>query len=259
MPFLNPSPIKPGLFRTAPCAQNTSHDKKWVRVRCFLGLSIGLALLLGSGASARGEDESFLLRDDNRVRGDRQAPVTLLEYSDFTCGFCVKFFLETWPRLFSEYVQPGKVRLVYRDFPRASTGAGVETAQAARCAGEQGQYWVMHDRLFASKSKFGRQQLHRQAEDLGLDIRQFTECFQSDRYVDAIHQDRLEGGSIGIRGTPGFVLFLTQHVNDGPLLIIPGAFPYDVFKEQIDRLLKKALPERNTGQPQAGVELPVRG
>lgn len=259
MPLLNPSPIKPGLFRTAPCAQNTSHDKKWGQVRCVLGLGIGLALLLGSGASARGEDESFLLRDDNRVRGDRQAPVTLLEYSDFTCGFCEKFFLETWPRLFSEYVQPGKVRLVYRDFPRASTGAGVETAQAARCAGEQGQYWAMHDRLFASKSKFGRQQLHRQAEDLGLDIRQFTECFQSDRYVNAIHQDRLEGGSIGIRGTPGFVLFLTQHVNDGPLLIIPGAFPYDVFKEQIDRLLKKALPERNTGQPQAGAELPVRG
>ena len=259
MPFLNPFPIKPGLFRTVPCTQNTSHDKKWVLVRCFLGLSIGLALLLGSGPSAHGEEDFFLLRDDNRVRGDRQAPVTLLEYSDFTCEFCVKFFLETWPRLFSEYVQPGKVRLVYRDFPRALTGAGVETAQAARCAGEQGQYWVMHDRLFASKSKFGRQQLHRQAEDLGLDIRQFSECFQSGRYVDAIHQDRLEGGSIGIRGTPGFVLFLTQHVNEGPLLIIPGALHYDVFKEQIDRLLKKALPEKNTGQPQAGVELPVRG
>ncbi len=259
MPFLNPSPIKPGLSRTGPCGQNTSYDKKWVGVRCFLGLSIGLALLLGSGLSARGEDESFLLRDDNRVRGDRQAPVTLLEYSDFTCGCCVKFFLETWPRLFSEYVQPGKVRLVYRDFPRASTGPSVDTALTARCAGEQGQYWPMHDRLFASKNKFDHQDLYRQAEDLGLDIRQFTECFQSGRYVDAIHQDRLEGGSIGIRGTPGFALFLTQHVNDGPLLIIPGAFPYDVFKEQIDRLLKKALPERTTGQPQAGVELPVRG
>ncbi len=259
MPLLNPSPKKPGLFQTAPCAQNTSHDKKWVRVWCFLGLGVGLALLLGSGASARGEDESFLLRDDNRVRGDRQAPVTLLEYSDFTCGFCVKFFLETWPRLYSEYIQPGKVRLVYRDFPRASTGPSVDTALTARCAGEQGHYWLMHDRLFTSKSKYGRQQLYRQAEDLGLDIRQFTECFQSGRYVKAIQQDRLEGGSIGIRGTPGFVLFLTQDVNEGSGVIIPGAQPYDVFKEHIDRLLKKALPERNTGQPQAGAELPVRG
>lgn len=205
------------------------------------------------------EPENFLLRVDGRVRGDQQAPVTLLEYSDFTCGFCVKFFKETWPRLNSEYIQTGKLRLVYRDFPRALKGPGVDMALAARCAGEQGQYWAMHDRLFSSKDKYGAGPLEHQAADLGLDREAFSTCFQSGRYLESIFQDFQEGGSIGIRGTPGFVLFLTQHIDDGPLLVIPGAFPYEVFKEEIDQLLKKVSEKKSPQHQKPGIELPVEG
>src|SRR5207249_7756140 len=87
-----------------------------------------------------GQASDFLGRDDGRTRGNLQAPITLVEYSDFTCGFCLKFFQETWPRLRDKYIETGKVRFLYRDFPRAFQGPGVDAAIAARCAGDQGRY-----------------------------------------------------------------------------------------------------------------------
>ncbi|MFO0766031.1 MAG: thioredoxin domain-containing protein [Nitrospiraceae bacterium] len=89
---------------------------------------------------------------DNRVRGSAEAPLTIVEYSDFTCGYCLKFFKETWPRLQAKYVDTGKVRFLYKDYPRADQGPGVAAALAARCAGDQGAYWPMHDRLFAEEA-----------------------------------------------------------------------------------------------------------
>ena len=122
----------------------------------------------------------------------------------------------------------------------------VDTAMAARCAGEQGQYWSMHDQLFRSHRKFSSDQLQKQAEDLRLNIQQFTECFQEERYMEAIYQDRMEGGRIGVRGTPHFILFLTHNPEAGPFLVIPGAFPYTSFQEQIEHLLVKSSKPNNS-------------
>ncbi len=212
----------------------------------FLSMLVITTLLFLSGLPASSQDSTFLLRKDDRIRGDQRAPVTLLEYSDYTCGYCEKFFEETWPLLYSDYIQTGKVRLIYRDFPRAISGPSVDTAMAARCAGEQGQYWSMHDRLFASHRKFSHDQLQKQAEDLRLNIQQFNECFQEERYMEAIYQDRMEGGSIGVRGTPHFILFLTHNPEAGPFLVIPGAFPYTTFEEQIENLLSKLSAPTNS-------------
>ena len=206
-----------------------------------------LAVLLLTALPASSQDDTFLLREDDRVRGDQQAPVTLLEYSDFTCGFCEKFFQETWPLLNSEYIQTGKLRLIYRDFPRAASGASIDTAMAARCAGEQGQYWSMHDRLFSSSRKFSSDQLQQQAEDLRLNVRQFSECVQEERYMESIYRDRMEGGSIGVRGTPHFILYLTHNPEAGPLLVIPGALPFDTFQEHIEKLLQQASTQKSSG------------
>src|SRR5919106_1078341 len=84
-----------------------------------------LALLAAAGADAG------TIADDGRIRGRADAPITLVEYSDFTCGYCLKFFRETWPRLQAKYIDTGKVKFVYRDYPRADRGAGVEAAAAA--------------------------------------------------------------------------------------------------------------------------------
>ena len=200
-------------------------------------IAVGLAMtVLSLGLAFGAYAAQGFTEEDDRVRGNPRAPLTLLEYSDFTCGYCEKFFEETWPILFSEYIDTGKVRLVYRDFPRAPSGASVDTALAARCAGEQGQYWAMHDRLFASSNKFSTAQLQQQAEALKLDTQQFASCFEGSRYTQDIFKDRMEGGQLGIRGTPHFILYATDNPQEA--VAIPGAFPYEVFKEEIDKLLQ---------------------
>ena len=210
------------------------------------GLTIGLSMLCLAWPAAA-QIPLVIPDDDIRVRGNRQAPLTLLEYSDFTCGFCEKFFRETWPMLFSEYIQTGKLRLVYRDFPRAPSGPSVETAQAARCAGEQGQYWAMHDRLFASRDKFSPAQLRQQADTLQLDVRRFTACLEEAGDTEDIFADRMEANDLGFRGTPGFVLYVTDNPQEA--VAIPGAFPYETFKETIDMLLNPAASPSPSSDP----------
>ncbi len=202
-------------------------------------LSLGLAM---GAYAAQGFTE-----EDDRVRGNPRAPLTLLEYSDFTCGFCEKFFEETWPILFSEYIDTGKMRLVYRDFPRALSGPSVDTALAARCAGEQGQYWAMHDRLFSSSDKFSTAELRQQADALQLDAKKFTSCFEASRYTTEIFKDRIEGGQLGARGTPYFILYATENPQEA--VVLPGAMPYEMFKEEIDKLLQTVSSPKVSSEP----------
>jgi len=176
---------------------------------------------------------------DVRIRGQANAPVTLIEYSDFTCGYCVKFFKQTWPRIQARYVDTGKVRFIYRDFPRGDQGSGVDAAMAARCAGVQGQYWAMHDRLFAEGGQLGKQVYLRHAVALSLDQPAFERCVSEGRYTKAIFEDRQEANQWGFHGTPGFILVRTasEPTDKEPAIAIPGAFPFEKFAEEIDRLL----------------------
>jgi len=187
--------------------------------------------------------------DDGRIRGRADAPITLIEYSDFTCGYCVKFFQETWPRLQAKYIDTGKVRFVYRDYPRADQGVGVEAAVAARCAGAQGQYWPMHDRLFSGGGRLDSGSFKGYAKVIGLDQAAFAKCFDERHYLESIFQDRQEANRWGFHGTPGFILIRTVGgpTEKEPAIAIPGAFPFEEFSGEIDRLLA-AVP-RSQGEP----------
>lgn len=208
----------------------------------FLSL-IALCLLLGPEQTT-GQTLEALVRDDGRVRGSAKAPVTLIEYSDFTCGYCKKFFQETWPLIQAKYIDTGKVRFLYRDYPRADRGQGLDAAIAARCAGDQSRYWAMHDRLFAGDRRLGTADLQRHAQAIGLDLPVFSQCVQEARHVKAIFLDRAEGISLSFRGTPGFVLLRTEPSAKESPIVIPGAFPFEVFEEQIDRLLGAAASSK---------------
>jgi len=176
---------------------------------------------------------------DMRMRGQANAPITLIEYSDFTCGYCLKFFRRTWPRIQERYVNTGKVRFLYRDFPRGDQGAGLDAATATRCAGEQGQYWAMHDRLFSEGGQLDKQVYQRHAATLRLDSAAFERCMSDGRYTKAIFEDRKEANEWGFHGTPGFILVRTasEPTEKEPAVAIPGAFPFEMFAEEIDRLL----------------------
>jgi protein-disulfide isomerase len=200
-------------------------------------LATAFTLLLSVSVHAASEGGDPLVRDDGRARGSADAPITLIEYSDFTCGFCLKFFRETWPALRAKYVETGKLRFLYRDYPRSDHGPGLQAAIAARCAGEQGRYWPMHDRLFSAGGRLDQAALKEHARVIGIAPAAFAKCLQDDRHTKAIFQDREQGMSFGFRGTPGFLLFLTDGDPQEEVLAIPGAFPYEVFEQQIERLL----------------------
>ncbi len=180
--------------------------------------------------------------DDGRIRGSADAPITLIEYSDFTCGYCAKFFQETWPRLQAKYIDTGKMRLVYRDYPRADQGVGVEAAVAARCAGAQGRYWPMHDRLFSGGGRLDSGAFKGYAKVIGLDQTAFAKCVDERQYLESIFQDRQEANRWGFHGTPGFILIRTVGgpTEKEPAIAIPGAVPFEDFAEEIDRMLATA-------------------
>lgn len=188
--------------------------------------------------------------DDGRIRGQVNAPVTMIEYSDFTCGYCVKFFKETWPRLQAKYIDTGKVRFIYRDYPRADQGVGVEAAVAARCAGAQGKYWAMHDRLFSEGGRLVAGAFKGYAKTIGLDPSVFNQCFDTRRHLESIFQDRQEANRWGFHGTPGFILMPTagEPTEKNPAIAIPGAFPFEAFAEEIDRMLDSAPRSENRPQ-----------
>lgn len=194
-----------------------------------------LLLVLVAGAAVAASAPAV----DHRMRGKVDAPVTMIEYSDFTCGYCLKFFKETWPKIQARYVDTGKVRFLYKDYPRADQGPGVTAALAARCAGDQGTYWPMHDRLFAADGRLDVDSYSQHAKAIGLDQTKFRQCLRDAPHVQAIFQDRDEANAWGFHGTPGFVLMRTtqQPTTKNPAIAIPGAFPFEAFEEEIEKLL----------------------
>lgn len=198
-----------------------------------------LTLMLVGGSAVYADAAS--VAEDGRAQGKTDAPLTLIEYSDFTCGYCLKFFKETLPKLQANYIDTGKVRFVYRDYPRADRGVGVEAAVAARCAGAQGRYWAMHDRLFGEGGRLDSGSFKSAAKSMGLDQAEFGKCFDERRHLESIFQDRREANRWGFHGTPGFILMQTVEgpTEKVPAVAIPGAFPFDAFAEEIDRMLSK--------------------
>jgi protein-disulfide isomerase len=163
--------------------------------------------------------------ENNYFKGDEDAPVTIVEFSDFQCPFCSRFFVQTLPSIQQQYIATGKVKLVYKDFPLDSIHPeATPAANAARCAGDQGKFWEFHDLLFANTQTLGDASYKAWATQLGLDTATFNSCVDSQEHLSAIRQDLVEGQQAGIRGTPGFLL-------NGR--IISGACPFTTFQQAI--------------------------
>lgn len=174
------------------------------------------------------------LTDADYVKGDPDAPVTIVEYSDFQCPYCQRFYLQTLPSIQENYIDTGKVKLVYRHFPLSFHQNAEIAAEAAECAGEQDDemFWAMHDMMFENGSGDGsglaREDLIGYATTLGLDVDAFTTCVDENRYADKIQSDMASGVAAGVTGTPGFLV-------NGQLVV--GAQPYSVFQAAIEAAL----------------------
>ncbi|HRW03518.1 MAG TPA: thioredoxin domain-containing protein [Caldilineaceae bacterium] len=170
------------------------------------------------------------------VAGDPEAPVTIVEFSDYQCPFCQRFFQETKPQLDKTYIATGKVRFVYKDFPLDNIHPQARVAAlAAECAGAQDAYWGMHNRLFQGKDEWADQAqavevLQQYASELGLDTVSFNDCMDNQSYAAEIQADFEEGQRAGVSGTPTF------YVNGQPLV---GAQPFAAFVQLIEAELSK--------------------
>ncbi|MBU2634536.1 MAG: DsbA family protein [Nanoarchaeota archaeon] len=163
--------------------------------------------------------------DDDAVKGDANAPVTIIEFSDFQCPFCAKFYTDTLPQITEEYIDTGKVKFIYRDFPLGFHQNAQKAAEAAECAGDQDMFWEMHDMLYENQNALTVADLKQYASDLDLDATEFDECLDSGKYEDEVKDDMAEGSSYGVSGTPAFFI-------NGQLL--SGAQPFAAFQAVIE-------------------------
>lgn len=179
--------------------------------------------------------------DDDPIRGDPDAPITIIEFSDYQCPFCARFYSQTLPSLIEEYIDQGKVNLVYRDFPIQSIHPNaLPAAEAAECAGEQGKYWEYHDMLFEKQNDWAKldsdsviSTFSQFASEIKLEQQQFDSCLASGKYLQEVQGDLNDGRDYQITGTPGFFIGNA----DIGFVKINGAQPFDSFKKIIDAQL----------------------
>ncbi|MBI4019830.1 MAG: DsbA family protein, partial [Candidatus Aenigmarchaeota archaeon] len=167
--------------------------------------------------------------DDDPAVGPADAKVTVIEFSDFQCPFCGRFYTQTLPQIKQNYVDTGKIRFVYRDFPLESIHPNARpAANAAECADEQGKFWEYHNKLFENQGSLSDAYYKQAASELGLDMEQFNSCYDSKKYDAEVSKDFQDGASAGVTGTP------TVFVNGRAIV---GAQPYATFQAAIDQAL----------------------
>ena len=179
--------------------------------------------------------------DDDPVIGNPDAPISIIEFSDFQCPFCARFHVQTLPSLMEEYIEQGKAKLVFRDFPIQNIHPNALPASvAAECANEQGKFKGMHDLLFENQKQWSGLETSpalttfvQYANELQMDEEEFTSCLTGGKYIDEIRKDLEDGRSYGVSGTPGF--FIGN--DDVGYVELKGAQPFDSFKRIIDSQL----------------------
>jgi len=200
-------------------------------------LALALSLHTPAGAAAAADEPARLKLDAREFAlGRSDAPLTLVEFTDYQCPFCRRFQAETFPLIKKNYIDTGKVRFIVRDLPLSFHSSARPAAEAAHCAAEQGKFWEMHAALLAGADPLADGGIDKRAQALGLDLARLHECMRGARYEGAIAANAAAADALGINGTPAFVL---GRVQNGVLVgeVGSGAQPYEAFDEAIRELL----------------------
>ncbi len=190
------------------------------------------------------EPEPVVLRgkvkvpSDDRFLGDAKAPLTMVEFTDYQCPFCREFHRDTFPALKRDFIDTGKLRFVSRDMPLDFHQRAQAAAEAARCAGEQGNFWQMRELLFQDHTKLTPEDFSRYAGQLNLNSALFQNCVGTSKFEVDVRLNLAQAGSLKISGTPAFLIGpTTEEGVEGE--IVEGAYPLNVFVEKLNQLLPK--------------------
>jgi protein-disulfide isomerase len=196
--------------------------------------------VVAATSTAANPAAAMTLGPRDAILGSASAAVTLIEYGDYQCPYCVEFFSQTQPQIIQNYVNTGKVRVVFRDF--AFLGAeSTAAAEAAQCAEDQNKLWPYHDALYAAKLAddnnggseddgfYTTAEFLKLAQQVGLNIPTFTSCINNNTDANIVAQERGAAANAGVNSTPSFIVNGTM---------ITGAQPYSVFQTALDAALK---------------------
>lgn len=178
-------------------------------------------------------EEMIALMDDDAVKGSKNAPITIVEFSEFQCPYCKMYFENAYQDILKKYVDTGKVKYVFRDYPLDFHPQAYPSALSAECVRDQKgdeAYFKMHDKLFENQESLSVENYEIWALELGVNKAKFKECFESDKFKDEISKDFMDGRNVGVRGTPAFF------VNGR---FISGAVPFEYFETIIEEELAK--------------------
>ncbi|MBT6069124.1 DsbA family protein [Candidatus Peregrinibacteria bacterium] len=205
------------------------------------GMGGGGITFEGSGDTADAPEIALgeLSGGEGPILGDSDAPVVLEEYSDYQCPYCKRHYTNTFMQLYNTYVKTGQVRLEFKDYPLSFHANAVPAAVAAYCAGEQKNYWGMHDALYENfdlwaKSTNPNVEFVRIAKALKLKTKNFEKCLSSGNYDAIIDANQAEGVKKGVTGTPAFFI-------NGKKVV--GAQPFSVFKSLIEEAMEPEAVE----------------
>ena len=224
--------------------RDVSKGLVFMQTRIWGALRLGLSLIAlfpgiaGAAAQEVTREDVVVALEQNAgpAMGRMDAPVTLVEFSDFQCGYCGRFARDTLPKIVAHYVQTGQVRLVFRHLAILGE-ASVAAAGAAACAHDQGKFWEYHDTLFANRSPlaFRAARLKQYAAELHLDSVVFDACLDRKTHAKQVEVETLLAQALHATGTPAFLI-------NGQLLI--GAYPFETFQRGLDALLGTDRPQK---------------
>ena len=177
--------------------------------------------------------------DEGRALGSADAQIAIVEFSDYQCPYCARFFQQTFPALEKNYIETGKVRFYFRDFPLEQIHPQARaSAIAANCAATQGAYWEMHHGLFENQKTLGPELYLELAKGIGLDVAAFEACLVEPAEGKRVDQELAYGQSLTVQGTPHYFV---GRVEDGQLVDVKrlnGAQPFEAFSQIIEPYLK---------------------
>lgn len=220
----------------------------------------------GGGTAEPVIEKISISADDDPMKGSRDAPITIIEFSDFQCPFCSRFAQQILPDIKKNYIETNKTKFVFRDMPLGFHDLAESAAIATECADEQGKYWEFHDKLYANQTELNASNIIAWAQELNLNTTQFNECYNSTKYKAEVQKDASDATAAGVAGTPTFfVIAAKTEKNELPtkavvealkasvpeqykdsyafyyssddkniIAMLVGAQPYEMFKQVID-------------------------
>jgi protein-disulfide isomerase len=200
-------------------------------------------LLEKQGAKAAGAQEEQPARakitdlSGVSMMGSKNAPLTIVEYTDYQCPFCQRFHVASFPDIKKNYIDTGKARFFSKDLPLDFHANAMRAAQAGRCAGEQNKFWELRDVMAMNPDKLDLDHILGFSDNLKMDSKALRGCVESGKYKDAVQTDVLEAMKIGANGTPAFIIGKSvENGVEGELMV--GALPYPSFDEKLKQFVK---------------------